>query len=120
MKSFIKNKFPKLFSTVKSAAIKAGEKPVKEVFTQKYNNMEWGQHDSVSGPGSILESTVNLRTELPGLLKKYNIRTVIDAACGDFNWMKDCKIEIDNYTGIDIVEDLITANNNKYSLPERK
>lgn len=120
MKSFIKNKFPKLFDKAKHAAIKAGDKPIKEIFTQKYNERQWGSHESVSGPGSILESTVNLRTELPGLLMKYSIRSILDAACGDFNWLSKCNFEIEKYTGIDIVDDLITGNNVKYGSPKRE
>ena len=119
MKSFIKNKFPKLFNYAKWAAIKVGDRPVQEIFTRKYNKKEWGSHDSVSGPGSLMESTVNIRAELPGLLKKYNIRTVVDAACGDFNWLSETNIELEKYTGIDVVEEMIAENISKYNNHKR-
>ena len=41
-------------------------------------------------------------------LRKLGIRTIVDAACGDFNWMRHivCNSDI-KYQGFDIVEELI-------------
>lgn len=39
------------------------------------------------GPGSSMPATSDLRTALPGLLKKYGIKTFADAGCGDASWV---------------------------------
>ena len=41
------------------------------------------------------------------LLRKIGARTLLDAPCGDFNWMDSVAGAVDSYTGIDIVEELI-------------
>jgi hypothetical protein len=43
---------------------------------------------SVNGPGSSLDCTTGLVQELPGLLKRYGITSILDAPCGDWNWMQ--------------------------------
>lgn len=40
---------------------------------------------------------------------------MLDAPCGDFNWMKEVHKDIELYNGIDIVEDIIGKNKKKYS-----
>ena len=87
-----------------------------DIFTSIYNLNYWGSNESVSGFGSTLVSTSNLRSNLPLLLNKFSIYSIFDAPCGDFNWMHvfltDSKI---NYIGGDIVKELIHSNNLKYS-----
>jgi len=87
------------------------------IFTDIYRDNKWHGKESKSGEGSSLDSTKKIREELPKLFKKYNIRTIIDAACGDWNWMKVAikKIEFDRYMGFDIVKDIIIKNTNTYA-----
>lgn len=86
-----------------------------KIFTKIYNNNEWKCSESVSGPSSTLLRTENIRKELPQLFKKYNIKTIIDAPCGDLNWMKHILNITDiNYIGIDIVSQLIDINNHNF------
>ena len=88
----------------------------KERFTEIYKNNEWGSQESKSGSGSELQSTDTLRKELPLLCKKYQIKTILDIPCGDYNWMKFTKFNSDiKYIGADIVEKLIDNNRKKYS-----
>lgn len=84
-------------------------------FTPFYMENRWGDEESVSGPGSNLERTAKLRRELPGLLKELGARTLLDAPCGDFNWMKDTDLGLELYIGADIVSDLISQNQKLYS-----
>jgi hypothetical protein len=87
---------------------------LKEVFTSIYENNLWGSGESRSGSGSELSRTKSLREELPIIFKKYNIKSVLDIPCGDFNWMNQvdyCNIE---YIGADIVEKLILKNKSSY------
>lgn len=69
--------------------VPAGDGQGGATFTSIYRNNGWGSLESRSGAGSTLASTANIRRELPGLVERLNIRTLLDAPCGDFNWMKE-------------------------------
>lgn len=88
---------------------------LKNTFIDIYEKNRWGDPESVSGPGSTLEYTQELRKNLSDIIKKFSINTIFDAPCGDFNWMQDVieKNKI-NYIGGDIVEKLILKNIEKY------
>ncbi len=83
---------------------------MKQTFAPFYSENRWGDDESVSGPGSSLARTAKLRSELPVLLESIGARTLLDAPCGDFNWIKETQLGIELYTGMDIVPDLITQN----------
>jgi len=90
---------------------------MKKEFEKIYSQNGWmfGQKESGSGDGSTLEFTVNLRKELPIIFEKYNIKTVFDGACGDYNWMKEVVKETDiTYIGGDIVGPVMKECNKKY------
>jgi hypothetical protein len=79
-------------------------------FTWIYQNDYWQSKESVSGTGSTLRYTENLRKELPAIFLKFGIRRVFDAPCGDFNWMSHLLPEVDvSYVGGDIVKPLILS-----------
>ena len=84
------------------------------VFTRIYQQNLWGERDSVSGPGSVFEATARITAQLPELWRSYGIRSLVDAPCGDCNWMSRIAPMLDRYTGIDIVETLIETNRVKY------
>jgi hypothetical protein len=87
----------------------------EDKFTWIYINNWWDSNESLSGPGSTLKHTNNLRKELPKLVIDFNICSVLDAPCGDFNWMKVLLPTLNvNYIGADIVQDLVDSNNAKY------
>jgi len=94
---------------------------IKDVFTEIYNKRCWGFNwygeQTVSGSGSTLIYTENLRKELPNLYDKFGFKTVLDAPCGDFNWMKHVvkKYPDMEYIGADIVKNIVKTNNDKYS-----
>jgi hypothetical protein len=81
---------------------------IKDRFTEIYETNFWGSQESGSGLGSTLEATSKLRAELPVLFASFSVRSIFDAPCGDFNWMRLVleKTGID-YIGGDIVEPLI-------------
>lgn len=85
-----------------------------EVFSGIFEGRAWGDGESISGPGSSLHETRFLRKELPFLLKKYGIRTILDIPCGDFNWMKEVDLSSYDYCGADIVPDLINFNKHRF------
>lgn len=88
---------------------------LSDTFTSIYKQNLWGDSESVSGAGSTLEYTENLRKDLPKLIKKFKIKSILDAPCGDFNWMKEVLPELDvKYIGSDIVKSLIDKLNETY------
>ena len=84
----------------------------KQRFTRIYNLNTWKDPETVSGRGSSLASTEAIRRELPQLIKSLGITSVLDAPCGDFNWIKDVLKECPDvtYFGVDIVDALISKN----------
>jgi hypothetical protein len=85
-----------------------------EIFTEIYESNKWYSPESRSGNGSELKNTLTLRSELPFLFKKYNISSILDIPCGDFNWMKEVDISNINYIGADIVSEIVEQNKSKY------
>jgi hypothetical protein len=66
----------------------------------------WGAAASTSGLGSEMEATAVLRTELPRLLKKLGVASLLDAPCGDAGWINHAGLGV-RYVGVDIVPSLI-------------
>jgi hypothetical protein len=94
-----------------------GGKTAAEVFTEAYRSNMWQNPESRSGSGSTYDYTRQLRAELPGLLAALKIRTLLDAPCGDFNWMKH--LDLDRYLGADIVPELIAKLQAQYANERR-
>lgn len=93
----------------------------EEVFSEIYRRGGWpGNQPTSSGPGSDLRQTAVLRASLPGLLSDFGVQSVLDASCGDFYWMRECRLDLDSYIGMDIVPALIEANSQRYSAPGRQ
>jgi hypothetical protein len=83
----------------------------KDIFTEIYKTNYWGDLESKSGTGSSLKSTENIRKELPQIIKKLDIKSIVDIPCGDFYWFSKIINNLDiKYFGGDIVKDLINKN----------
>jgi SAM-dependent methyltransferase len=88
----------------------------KEIFTEYYlGNSPWNNPYSKSGIGSAIQNTNKIRAAIPKIIKDFNIKTFLDLPCGDFNWMKSVDLSYIEYTGADIVDQIIIDNNIKYS-----
>jgi hypothetical protein len=74
----------------------------------------WGAEESVSGLGSELAATANLRRQLPRLFSELGVKTLLDIPCGDFRWMSEVDLGEVLYIGGDIVGALVEANRAKY------
>lgn len=91
----------------------------RRVFTEIYKNHLWGAGETVSGDGSTLESSASLRDTLPRLLAELGAKSLLDAGCGDFNWMKSVDLNGVRYIGVDVVEPLIRRNAELYGSESR-
>ncbi len=90
----------------------------KARFTDIFERRVWGPMESASGYGSSVRYTERLRASLPELFAKLGVKRVLDAPCGDFNWMRQVVESNDiDYLGGDIVEPLIAQNRARYTLP---
>ena len=92
------------------------------VFREFYEKGWWGSGESKSGRGSEIETTLIFRNELEKWLAAHlDVNSILDAPCGDFNWMRALKwprkIE---YIGADIVPDLVTELIERYEEPGRR
>jgi 2-polyprenyl-3-methyl-5-hydroxy-6-metoxy-1,4-benzoquinol methylase len=87
---------------------------LKTKFTNTYQRGLWSDGESMSGHGSSMIWTENIRTNLVRIIKERKIETIFDCSCGDWNWMKEISGNFQNYTGNDIVEDIVVTNNRRF------
>lgn len=125
MKQWIKQAFPGVVRLYRRARYGQAEfawdrkRHTEEVFTDIFERNVWMDPHSASGEGSNLEQTEVLRRELPSLLQRLGARTMLDAPCGDFFWMKEVNLGLEHYFGADIVGELINRNQQKYASDTR-
>jgi hypothetical protein len=84
--------------------------PVEEVFTEIFHAKKWNGKESVSGSGSSLDKTTGVRTQFPAVCRNFGIHTMLDIPCGDFHWMRHVDFDNIDYTGADIVSELVKHN----------
>jgi SAM-dependent methyltransferase len=87
---------------------------LRSTFVNIYKQNSWGGTISVSGTGSDLQQTAVVRQLLPELVQQLNVRSILDAPCGDFYWLNKCSLGVAKYYGIDIVPDIIATNRKQY------
>lgn len=73
------------------------------VFVNIYHNNGW---TSVSGRGSTLDETENIRRHVPALIAKFEIKTILDIPCGNHAWMSRVNLGGCKYLGSDMVRDV--------------
>ena len=81
---------------------------LRERFQRIHDTNLWGAAQSISGLGSELDATAVLRAELPVLLRRLGVRTLLDAPCGDGGWIATTDLGV-RVIGVDVVPDLIAA-----------
>jgi hypothetical protein len=83
----------------------------RAIFERIHADNEWGDPESRSGPGSTEARGVPLRSALAGLFERHSVATLLDAPCGDFNWMRHVTSGLRvSYTGVDVVREVISRN----------
>jgi len=91
----------------------------ESVFTEIYQKNLFKGNESRSGSGSNIEQTEIIRKELTDLVAELKIQSMLDIPCGDFFWLKEVVLDSIQYTGVDIVDDIISSNNKKYAKQNR-
>ncbi|HSK74508.1 MAG TPA: capsular polysaccharide synthesis protein, partial [Pyrinomonadaceae bacterium] len=91
-----------------------------EVFHNAAQFFSQQKQESISGPGSSLIQTAEIRRSLPLLFASLEINSMLDAPCGDFNWLRYVDLRLEKYVGIDVVPSIIEQNRNRYENPNRK
>ena len=79
---------------------------------------DWGGWNGQgSGGGSFIENNYYLIDWLQTFIQKNNIKNIVDAGCGDLQWMSAIFKNKPSlmYTGIDCVDSLIKAHRKNYS-----
>jgi SAM-dependent methyltransferase len=89
-------------------------KNASAVFNDIYGNNFWNSQESKSGQGSTMEATVSIREQLPLVIEKYSIHSMLDVPCGDYKWMNAVQKNCD-YIGGDIVSEMVENNQKLYS-----
>jgi hypothetical protein len=93
----------------------------ERAFTLIYERNLWGGNDSGSGRGSSFSETAKIRETFPWIVETFRIRSIFDAPCGDFNWMRHVLSRIDvDYLGVDIVESVVARNTELFGAPRVK
>jgi hypothetical protein len=64
--------------------------------------------------GATANATQAVSGALPVLWAKQGIRSLVDAPCGDCNWMSRIATSLENYLGVDIVPQLIEGNRRRH------
>jgi hypothetical protein len=79
-----------------------------------------GLPETACGAGSTMVATKNLRATLPVLLRRLGISSMVDAPCGDFNWMAATNLAGIDYTGCDSSADHIATAHIKAEQRKRR
>jgi SAM-dependent methyltransferase len=117
-----------------AAAAAAAQKDASErrdreragAFEDIYQNFGWepsadSTKETRSGPGSYLARTNASRAFLADVLQRYEVRSMLDAGCGDVNWQGHTRgINEIEYFGIDIVPQMIADNTRRLGGPGRR
>lgn len=115
---FLRARFPRVYRVLEPLRDRFVElEPASWKFSRIHQSKGFGGQESVSGSGSSLASTEAIRGALPSLLRELEVRRLLDAPCGDWNWMRHVDLEGIDYCGVDIVPGLIEENRSRYAGP---
>lgn len=87
----------------------------EHIFTKIYQKNGWHGMQSLSGRGSDVDQTAALVAYLPQLLTQLEVKRLLDVPCGDFNWMRHALPDFLDYTGGDIVSELVSENQRQFA-----
>jgi len=88
-----------------------------DTFNRIYAEGTWGKDGGgkgTSGTGSTLEITREYRAYVEDFMKTHNVKSVVDAGCGDWSFSSAIEWGDASYLGVDIASDVIATVRNKY------
>jgi SAM-dependent methyltransferase len=91
-----------------------------QAFEAIYRDATWGKNAEQkgnSGTGSTMHATVTYRAYLQQFLADNQIKSVVDAGCGDWEFSQSIDWSGIDYKGYDIVESVVAEDNKKYARP---
>ncbi len=83
---------------------------LKDAWNRDYIHRKTLGMESIAGYGTNKEATKHIIEVLPTIFSKYNIKSILDAPCGDFFIMKRMNLLGISYVGVDIIDELIEQN----------
>ena len=98
----------------------ATEAETRDAFEKIYRDADWGTNTGGvgnSGTGSTVEATELYRAYLQSFMKEHQIKSVVDAGCGDWEFSQKIDWKGIDYKGYDIVAKLIDANKKRFGRP---
>lgn len=87
---------------------------MQQIFGEIYRRNAWHSKESRSGGGSELARTVEIRRELPFMLAQLQVKTLLDAGCGDWNWMSRLDLDGISLYACDVVPEMIERDRELY------
>ena len=94
-----------------------GRDNLKSVFTNIYLNGVWGKNSEglgTSGGGSTVKAAKEYMQIVEEFIKKNNIKSIVDAGCGDWEFSQFIDWTGIDYMGFDIVAHVIERNQEKF------
>lgn len=94
---------------------------MKNAFTRIYENGVWARNAEgrgSSGEGSTAQNTLLYRMFLQSFLEANQIKSVVDAGCGDWEFSRLINWKGIKYTGYDIVSHVIETNKRIFQTPD--
>jgi SAM-dependent methyltransferase len=91
-------------------------------FSKIYESSVWlndRASGALSGIGSEIKNTNNIRNELPVTLLKLGATSLLDIGCGDLTWVRQTKLPC-SYVGADIVSSVIEKNRSEFSFQDKR
>ena len=92
---------------------------LEQRFRRIHETNLWGAPASTSGLGSEMDATAALRAELPRLLQRIGVTSLLDAPCGDAGWINSTNLGV-HIIGVDIVPSLIESLQDRAAAGEIK
>jgi hypothetical protein len=93
---------------------------LRRIFSRIHGSRAWGSAESASGPGSTRDRAATFLPDLVALVGGLKVDTLLDAACGDFNWAAPLADSVSSYIGVDVVPALVDANRRQHSSRGRR
>ncbi|HEX5634660.1 MAG TPA: class I SAM-dependent methyltransferase, partial [Gemmatimonadales bacterium] len=90
-----------------------------EAFRHIHATNLWAGPESRSGLGAGHDQTAALRAQLPALLARRGVRSLLDLPCGDGRWMATVDLGDIRYLGADLLPELIADNARRHAAPGR-